>query len=254
MNYTDASAIDDASELVVSVVSPQESVIRISSVLKEREEWLRAQGLETSTEMDWDQRGQFIKWCMDKFMAEPGEQARDEANRQKGKNESKIKAARRTRFNLEKQRRAGSSQIWELLSYTGRVSEEYLRDALRNVEQSGSAYERAGEGESAELKRHAHKVKHELRYGKTLQHREAKYKDFAQSLSANDRRILAETKDGTLKRKVNEAVLQRGRGRLRGATDDDYLDIGTNRERSVVQRILDGNRPAPDTSRFEREK
>ena len=191
---------------------------------------------------------------MDKFMAEPGEQARDEANRQKGKNESKIKAARRTRFNLEKQRRAGSSQIWELLSYTGRVSEEYLRDALRNVEQSGSAHERAGEGESAELKRHAHKVKHEPRYGKTLQHREAKYKDFAQSLSANDRRILAETKDGTLKRKVNEAVLQRGRGRLRGGTDDDYLDIGTNRERSVVQRILDGNRPAPDTSRFEREK
>ena len=236
MNYTDASAIDDASELVVSVVS-------------ELVEWLRAQGLETSTEMDWDQRGQFIKWCMDKFMAEPGEQARDEANRQKGKNESKIKAARRTRFNLEKQRRAGSSQIWELLSYTGRVSEEYLRDALRNVEQSGSAYERAGEGESAELKRHAHKVKHELRYGKTLPHREAKYKDFAQSLSANDRRILAETKDGT-----HEAVLQRGRGRLRGATDDDYLDIGTNRERSVVQRILDGNRPAPDTSRFEREK
>ena len=83
MNYTDASAIDDASELVVSVVSPQESVIRISSVLKEREEWLRAQGLETSTEMDWDQRGQFIKWCMDRFMAEPSEQARDEANRQK---------------------------------------------------------------------------------------------------------------------------------------------------------------------------
>ena len=59
MNYTDASAIDDASELVVSVVSPQESVIRISSVLQEREEWLRAQGLETSTEMDWDQRGKF---------------------------------------------------------------------------------------------------------------------------------------------------------------------------------------------------
>ena len=48
--------------------------------------------------------------------------------------------------------------------------------------------------------------------------------------------------------------MQRGHGRLRGETEDDYLDIGTNEERSVVRRTLDGKRPAPDTSRFEREK
>ena len=85
-----------------------------------------------------------------------------------------------------------------------------------------------------------------------MQHREAKYKDFATSLSDNQRRILSETKDGTLKRKVNDVALRSGRGRLRGETDADYIDIGTNRDRSVAQRVLDGEPAAPDTSRFER--
>ena len=101
---------------------------------------------------------------MDKFMAEPGEQARDEANRQKGKTDEEVKQARRGRFNLEKQRRAGCSQIWELLSYTGRVTEEFLREAFKHVkDESGSASERAGKDESAELKRHARKVKKDFR-------------------------------------------------------------------------------------------
>ena len=93
----------------------------------------------------------------------------------------------------------------------------------------------------------------DLRYGKMLQRREKTCPDLVDTLQAWERRLLQETKDGTLKRKVNTAVMASGRGRLRGDNDDDYVDIGTNRERSVVARILDGQRPLPDTSRFERE-
>ena len=74
------------------------------------------------------------------------------------------------------------------------------------------------------------------------------------SFSEDERRILHDTTDGTLKRKVNEAVLRRGRGRPRGATDDDYLDMGTNRDRRQAPFILDGPKPAPNTGRCEREK
>ena len=127
-------------------------------------------------------------------------------------------------------------------------------DAFKHVkDESGSASERAGKDERAQLKRHARQVQGELRYGRMLQHREAKYANFVEELSEDHLRILQETKDGTLKRKVNSAVLRTGRGRLRGATQHDYVDLGTNKDRNVVQRMLDGERPAPDTSRFNRE-
>lgn len=190
-------------------------------------------------------------WCWNTLFAEPSELARDE--REKGKTEKEVKAARRGRFNFEKQRRAGPSQIWELLSYAGCVTEELLAGAFKRVEESGSASERAGKDESAQLKRRAPKVTEELRYGRMLQRREAKYANSIKELSKDHLRILQETKDSTLKRKVNSAMLRSGRGRLRGATEHDYVDIGTNRKRSEVQRMLDGERPAPDTSRFDRE-
>ena len=91
-----------------------------------------------------------------------------------------------------------------------------------------------------------------LRYGKMVQNRLQKKPDLAKTLQPWERLILQEAKDGTLKRKVNSAVLTIGRGRLRGDNDKDYLDIGTNRDRGVVNRILDGKRPKPETSRFER--
>ena len=73
--------------------------------------------------MDCDQRGDFLTWTQERFAQGPSEQARDDLNRDKGKSETEVKQARRSRFNLEKQRSAGSSQIWGLLSFSGRVSE-----------------------------------------------------------------------------------------------------------------------------------
>ena len=62
--------------------------------------------------------------------------------------------------------------------------------------------------------------------------------------------LLEKLRDGTLKRKVNDCVLEQGRGRLRGETPDDDVDIGTNRDRSVVARILDSGRTQPSIDRF----
>ena len=121
------------------------------------------------------------------------------------------------------------------------------------IHQDISAPERVDEDRATVLAKRARKLKEDLRYGKTLQHREQKRPGLADSLEGWEQRLLREAKDGSLKRKVNTAVLAIGRGRLRGDNDDDYVDIGTNRERSVVARILDGQRPLPETSRFERE-
>ena len=117
--------------------------MRIYSVLKDREDWLRANGLDSATEMDWKQRDEFLKWSMEKFFNEPGERDRDEANRNNGKATNQINLDRRSRFNREQQRRAGCSEIWELLSYRGRASDVYLRNAFQDPKECGSASERA---------------------------------------------------------------------------------------------------------------
>ena len=156
----------------------------------------------------------------------------------------------RSHWQLEKQRRAGSSQVWELLSFTGNADPEFLNQALQPQEKN-SADERDDQDlDSAVTTRRRH-VKEDLRYGKMLQRREEKDPGMVHSLKKWEARLLEETKDGTLKRKANTAVIEAGRGRLRGDNDDDYLDIGTNQDRGVVHHILDGKRLKPDTSRFD---
>ena len=163
---------------------------------------------------------------------------------------SKIKKAVRSRWNLEKQRRAGSSQVWELLSYSGDITPEILNEALE-PKPDNTAHEKGDAKRDSEFTRKSREVKGHLRYGKMLQRRVESYPGLVHELEDWQYGLLQEATNGTLKRKVNTAVLAIGRGRLRGDNDDDYVDIGTNRDRGVVPHILDGKRPKPETSRFE---
>ena len=160
-----------------------------------------------------------------------------------------MKSKRRSRFNLEKQRRAGSSQIYELLLYTGRFEMEFLQKALEEVNKSSAAEEARQEGHQ-ELQRLCFEAKHERRLGLQL-HRAVQHGRVKESeLSERRRRILQESRWGILDRRVNSLVLSCGRGRLRGERPEDDIDLGTNQDRSVVAHLLDGVRPSPDTSRF----
>ena len=116
-----------------------------------------------------------------------------------------------------------------------------------------TAHEEVDAKREAELARKSRELKGHLRYGKILQRRVERYPGLVNELEEWQYGILQEATNGTLKRKVNTAVMASGRGRLRGDNDDDYVDIGTNRDRGVVSHILDGKRPKPETSRFERE-
>ena len=160
-----------------------------------------------------------------------------------------MKQAQRSRFQLEKQRRAGSSQIWELLSYTGKFSEEELQRLLEEVAKNAQRQQEDVK-RNKELKSEAKKLKARWRYGNHLMRRlESKVGTVAQ-LTPEDVELVDAMKDGSMKRQVNEMVMQRGRGRLRGASATDYYDMGTNREFSAVQECLDGPVTRPDLSRF----
>ena len=60
------------------------------------------------------------------------------------------------------------------------------------------------------------------------------------------------TEDDLLRKRVNMLVLKLGRGRIRGKNQEDYADLGTQRERDSVANYLDGLRERPGTQRFER--
>ena len=224
--------------------------MRVRTVLEERQAFLRAHGLPDDQELTWEQRGDFNKWAMENFAQQPFEQRRDAELRRAGRTERQIGKARRSRFNLEKQRRAGSSQLWELLSYTGYFSEDFLQKALENIKDSSPALARDDAEGSQKAKKEAKQAKDDLRYANQLQKMTEKNKEAYWSFSRDNQGLLEQLRDGTLKRKVNLCVMELGRGRLRGDNPDDFVDIGTNRDRSVVARILDGARSQPSTDRF----
>ena len=216
----------------------------------DREEWLKEQNHPVDYKMTYEDRGDYNEWIMERFKKTPFEANLIAQARRDRQTPSKIKKAVRSRWNLEKQRRAGSSQVWELLSYSGDVTPEILNEALE-PKPDNTAHEEVDAKREAELTRKSRELKGHLRYGKMLQRRVERYPGLVNELEEWQYGILQEATNGTLKRKVNTAVMQAGRGRLRGDNDDDFIDIGTNQDRGVVHHILDGKRPRLDISRIE---
>ena len=70
-------------------------------------------------------------------------------------------------------------------------------------------------------------------------------------MTEKEKEIYTLTEDDVLRKRVNTLVLRLGRGRARGENPEDYVDLGTHRERDSVSNYLDGPRERPDTQRFE---
>ena len=236
----------DNGDVIVTAVSKEECAKRIRRVLGDRERWLEAQKLPLDHFLTWEQRGAFMEWSMEEFAAQEDEKERDRVNREEKKmTATAVKKARRSRFNLEKQRRAGSSQMWELLSYKGVVREDFIEEALNKMSEDPGKEHHQGKGSLAAT---AKQAKADLRYAVML----ARKKETLHGkwLSDKDEDLLRRLQDGSLKKKVNLCVLELGRGRLHGEGPNDFLDIGTNRDHSSVARVLDGERSMASTDRF----
>ena len=219
--------------------------MRIYAVLRDREEWLREQGYPVDYKLTWRERGDFYRWILRKFQRTAWEQGLITQARRDGKSDREIKRGIRSRWSLEMQRRAGTPQFWQLLSFNGDFTPEFLSQALE------PHLERLDTETEAEQNAKATKAKADLRHGTSLQRREERDPEILKSLKWWELDLLKEVKDGTLKRKVNSAVRDCGHGRLRGEDKNDYLDIGTNRETAMVNQMIDGKRRRKDTSRFQ---
>ena len=77
---------------------------------------MRLKDLKSDRIMDHTERDEFHKWAVGIFAEEALEVSIDARLRATGRTDRERTQARRSRFNLEKHRRVGSSQMRELLS------------------------------------------------------------------------------------------------------------------------------------------
>ena len=100
-------------------VSRHASEAGIHRVLSDRWTWMKAQKHPANMDMNHEMRKAFHKWALEEFAKET-----DAQERLSHKRERRFVLSR---FYLEKKRRAGSKQMWDLLSYAGRVTEGDVR-------------------------------------------------------------------------------------------------------------------------------
>ena len=207
--------------------SKAECARRIGGVLSERWAWLAEKNLRTDVDMTPEMFQEFHERAREAFSREPSELERS----------GDAQVVRR-RFNREKQRRAGTCELWELFSSKGCVTETdvwRLADLCKQRKRE---------------KRRAQDAKDALWRAKSLQRRLEQEKVHRKHLHWHDRKMLRDLEDGSLLATANHCVREQGRGRLHGDDPNDYLDIGTNQEFSAVVEVLDGPQTRPCTDRF----
>ena len=137
------------------------------------------------------------------------------------------------------------------MAFTGRFDVQFLEDAVSRI-QEHNARVAAELADTRNLDRKCAEAKHELRIGRRLQRGIKDGFIKWSNLTEKEKEIYALTEDDLLRKRLNMLVLKLGRGRTRGTNPENYVDLGTQRERDSVSNYLDGPRERPDTQRFER--
>ena len=214
--------------------NPEHTANLINQVLKDREWFLKEWDLPQDTVLNPTQQRDLMNALSSEFYEQAGEKERDQLNRNRGCKDSEVRGKRRSRFTLEKQRRAGSSQVYELLLFTGRFDPVFLEAALEKIQKDAAD---DVEKQPPVDRRELLIVKQELRLGRKLQREVLQHRRQVRSFRDNENRLFNQIREGSLIDRVNELVQQLGRGRLRGDSAAEDVDIG--RTQSGVSRFLE---------------
>ena len=202
---------------------------------------LAEQGLPLDTQMrDNLERKDFLQWAKDDYHASPLQQELQRKDRleplRKGEKCSrKLLGRTHSRWSRELQRRLGSSALWLMVSFTGRVDLALLQQ-LSAV--GSSQTDEATREPTQSLTRVAQRARERLRYAESLRRQELSGRKKFKPMDKEELELLA---TGTLLREANEATQRSGFGRLRLA-DGGYEDI-TQHGAGILRTVLDGMLP-----------
>ena len=105
------------------VVSQEYVAHQVKAVIERREEWLWEHHLALETVMNEEQKDAFLLECKDEYHNDEDQKRRQAADREDGKN---VRDGKKQRWSREQQRRAGSTQMWTLLSFSGKWGPSFL--------------------------------------------------------------------------------------------------------------------------------
>ena len=239
--------IDGASEPgeqqhVNAVVSRNHVLRQLQRVMELRHEWLEQKGLPLTFQMrDGKERKEFIAYARGLYEQEEYQVQKQNEDWLKG-GKARWKEGKGKRWTREKQRRCGTHQMWDIISFSGKLDAEFLEQGLSTQATASADASQLGDEDNVpkERTRLAHKAREDLRWAEHLARAKAAGR---KRFTRQDQYFLAELANGNLLRKANDATRASGHGRLR-KSDGTYEDIGGSTG-GLTRTVLDNWKP-PD--------
>ena len=204
-----------------------------------REAWLKKENLDMDCQMQDGpglERERFVKYCKDEYHAEPyqvQQQARDAQLQKK----AKVQSGMHSRWGAEMQRRLGSKVLWELVSFTGQFSVDFL---TRVTDAVASQPDVPVTNSQQKLRAHALKCRGDYRWACSLDNQRqsgrSRFGDW-------EWKLLKDFDSDKLRRQSNDATIAYGHGRIKNA-DGSVTDIGA--ETGGLTRTILDNWVPPD--------
>ena len=107
------------------MVSAEFVALQVKQVIEVREKFLQARNLPLNTVMEDDLIKEFLKEAKHEYHSRPDQIQRQNQDRE---NRKSVAAGKNQRWSRNLQRLAGSTQMWQFLSFPGRWNPENLAD------------------------------------------------------------------------------------------------------------------------------
>ena len=217
-----SSGDDFVDQYVEAVVSPREVLSCLRDVLLKRQDWLRQQGKPINYQMrdgKNKERELFVKHCKDEYHSTPEQQRLQERDRRQHK--KKVLQRKHSRWSIEMQRRLGSKKMWEIVSFTGNYSVDFLKEVQYRSMRNISAIQRDDDERNKQrmLTAKAVKCRHALRWAQNWAAHLRRKRQHSQisKLSNQEKKLLEELNSGELEKRANDATEASGHGRIRNS-------------------------------------
>ena len=229
----------DQPETVTCLASENHTVESIKTLLEDRRAWMRAQGLPADLVMTHPQRKAYVAYKKAEFDNSSFQRCLATIDLRKWRNceleKNKISGRKHSRFHRMQQIKAGSKPNWEIISFSGKLDLDALREA-----QTGGAPEPA---EDAPARRAARQEAVVARrwycWGKVLKMKERA----GERLSWEDWYTLQAYNDDSLRQEANRLTERSGNGTMYNYDGSKYM-LGGNMSRSITRRVLDRFEPS----------
>ena len=117
------------------VVCREHLARQVQTVIAWREKWLKDKGLPLTTEIRDDLADDFLNAAKYEFHSPAEQEALQERDRLAGK---KIQTGKHSRWSRHTQKLGGTTQMWTLLSFTGRFDVAFLEESIAKGEKKQS--------------------------------------------------------------------------------------------------------------------